>query len=126
MSVFKNPFFIVCCILFWVNQYLEKVQGIFIPYVHAYLDDLLAMPVVLGLTLQAFRWFHSLKAKFVFTKTQIAVAVLYFSLIFEVILPMRSEVYTRDWWDVLMYAIGAVGFYFWINRGNKEIKDPIH
>ena len=116
MSVFKNPYFLASCVIFWVNQYLEKVEGIFIPYIHAYLDDLLAMPVVLGLTLQIFRWFHPQKNRFLFTKVQIAIAVLYFSLIFEVILPMRSPLYTRDWWDVLFYAIGAVGFYFLINR----------
>jgi hypothetical protein len=115
MSVFKNPFFIVSCILFWANQYLEKVEGIFIPYIHEYLDDLLAMPVVLGLTLQIFRWFHSQGNAFVFTIPQIAIAVIYFSLIFEVILPMRSDVYTRDWWDILFYTIGAVGFHFLIN-----------
>jgi len=125
MSVLKNPFFIFSCLLFWVNQYIERIQGIYIPYVHAYLDDLLAMPVVLGITLQAFRWFHPLREKFVFTKTHVIIAVVYFSLIFEVILPMKSETYTRDWWDVLCYAIGAVAFYYWINNESKPSIVPI-
>lgn len=116
MSVFKNSFLIVSCILFWINQYFERIQGLYIPYVHAYLDDLLAMPVVLGITLQAFRWFHPLKDRFIFTKTHVVIAVVYFSLIFEVILPMKSDTYTRDWWDVLCYAIGAVAFYYLINK----------
>ncbi|HSJ69683.1 MAG TPA: hypothetical protein VK921_18520 [Anditalea sp.] len=116
MSVLKNPLFIFSCLVFWINQYLERIQEIYIPYVHAYLDDLLAMPVVLGITLQAFRWFHPLKDKFIFTKTHIILAVVYFSLIFEVILPMKSEIYTRDWWDVLCYALGALAFYYFINN----------
>jgi len=124
MSVLKNPLFAFSCLLFWVNQYIERVQGIYIPYVHAYLDDLLAMPVVLGITLQAFRWFHPLKEKFVFSKTHVIIAVVYFSLIFEVILPMKSDTYTRDWWDVLCYAIGAVAFYYWINKEEKSTSIP--
>jgi hypothetical protein len=116
MSVLKNPFFIISCVLFWINQFLERVLGIFIPYVHSYLDDLLAMPVVLGITLQAFRLFHPLKDRFIFTKSHIIIAVVYFSLIFEVLLPMKSDTYTRDPWDVLCYAIGAVAFYYWINK----------
>lgn len=116
MSVLKNPLFIFSCLLFWINQYLEKIQEIYIPYVHAYLDDLLAMPVVLGITLQAFRWFHPLKDQYIFTKIHIILAVVYFSLIFEVILPMKSDTYTRDWWDILCYAIGALAFYYCINK----------
>jgi hypothetical protein len=124
MSVLRNPLFIFSCVLFWINQYLERVQGLYIPYVHAYLDDLLAMPVVLGITLQAFRWFHPLKGQFVFTRTHIIIAVIYFSLIFEVILPMKSATYTRDWWDILCYAIGAVAFYYWINKEEKSTAIP--
>lgn len=121
MSVLKNPLFIISCLIFWINQYIERIQGLYIPYVHAYLDDLLAMPVVLGITLQAFRWFHPLKERFIFSKTHVIIAVFYFSLIFEVILPMKSSTYTRDWWDVLCYAIGAAAFYFWINKEEKYI-----
>src|SRR5690606_12085118 len=116
MSVLKNPLFILSCVLFWINQYLEKVQQIFIPFVHSYLDDLMVMPVVLGLTLQIFRWIHPLKEKFSFTKIQIMVAVVYFSILFEGILPLWSNLYTRDLWDVVFYSIGAIGFYFLINQ----------
>lgn len=119
MSVFRNPYFITCAVIFWLNQYLEKVKDIFIPYVHAYLDDLLAMPVVLGLTLQIMRWFHQKRNLYIFTKVQIGIAIIYFTIIFEVILPLKSDTYTRDWWDVVCYTIGAVAFYYLINK--KEI-----
>ncbi|HLU90748.1 MAG TPA: hypothetical protein VKZ51_13000 [Cyclobacteriaceae bacterium] len=116
MSVLKNPFFILSCVLFWVNQYLEKVRQIFIPFVHSYLDDLLLMPVALGITLQIYRWIHPAKEKFAFTKVQIAVAVIYFSILFEGLLPLWSDLYTRDLLDVVFYSIGAVLFYFLINN----------
>lgn len=116
MSVIKNPYFLMACLLFWVNQYLEKQLGIFIPWVHTYGDDLLAMPVVLGITLQIFRWIHPLKAQFRFTKTQIVVGWLYFSFLFEFLLPKWSDLYTADPWDVLAYAVGSLLFYRLINR----------
>ncbi|HSI75712.1 MAG TPA: hypothetical protein VK957_07450, partial [Lunatimonas sp.] len=87
MSVLKNPHFWIPALLFWVNQYLEKVQHIFIPFIHSYLDDLLAMPVVLGITLQVFRSIYRSRESFIFTKTQILIGTAYFSFLFEVLLP---------------------------------------
>ncbi len=119
MSVFKNPVFIISCVLFWVNQLLEKIFNIFIPFAHAYLDDLLSIPVILGITLQIFRWIHSQKEHFEFSKTQLIVGVAYITFLFEILLPMWSPVYTADIWDVLCYMIGAVIFYKYINSGYK-------
>jgi hypothetical protein len=115
MTVFKNPFFYIPCLVFWVNQYFEKVQGIFIPFIHAYLDDLLAMPVVLGIALQVFRFIHPFKDNFIFTKVQVGIGVAYFAFLFEIVLPRWSATYTADIWDVLCYAIGAFIFYRFIN-----------
>ncbi len=116
MSVLKNPHFWILALLFWVNQYLEKIQCIFIPFIHSYLDDLLAMPVILGTTLQIFRWIYKNGISYIFTKTQIVIGTAYISFLFEVLLPQWSDRYTADPWDVLCYGLGAVYFYFFINR----------
>jgi hypothetical protein len=116
MSVFKNPYFFIPVLLFAGNQVLEKGFGIFVPIVHAYLDDLLAMPVILGITLQIYRWIHPLKENFLFKKEHIFVAFLYVSVVFEGFLPWYSDQYIRDFWDILCYGLGAIIFYFKINR----------
>lgn len=121
MAIFKNPFFIIPCIVFWINQYLEKKQNLFIPYVHAYLDDLMAMPVVLGITLQVFRWIHPLKQSFVFTKSQVFIGWAYFSFLFEFVLPIWSDIYKADIFDVVFYGIGAVVFFNFINVSKEKI-----
>lgn len=121
MSVFKNPFFLIPCMLFWANQYLEKVLGIFLPWVHAYLDDLLAMPVVLGISLQIFRWIHPLKSRFTFTGTQVLVGFLYISFLFELFLPLYATQYRADAWDVACYGLGSWVFYRFIN-----VSSPAH
>ena len=116
MSVFKNPYFFIRVLLFGLNQILEKSLGIFIPWVHEYLDDLLAIPVILGITLQIYRWIHPLRAAFRFKKEHVIVAFLYVSLVFEGFLPWYSDQYIRDFWDILCYGLGAIIFYFKINR----------
>lgn len=115
MSVLKNPYFWLPALLFWVNQYLERIQEILIPFIYSYLDDLLAMPVILGITLQFFRWIYR-KNTFTLTKTQILIGTAYISFLFEVLLPQWSDRYTADPWDILCYGLGAVYFYFFINR----------
>lgn len=115
MTVLKNPYFLIPVLLFTINQYLEKVSGIFIPWVHAYLDDMLAMPVILGITLQVFRWIHPQKNQFVFKKIPLLVAWIYVSVVFEWYLPSTADYYIRDLWDVVCYALGTLFFHFKIN-----------
>ena len=121
MMVFKNPFFYIPCIVFWTNQYFEKVMQVFVRLVHAYLDDLMAVPVVLGITLQVFKWIHPQKNTFVFTKFQVALGLVYFSVLFEFVLPKWSNTYTSDIWDLVCYAIGALIFYNFINVSEEKI-----
>lgn len=119
MSVFKNPYFFIPVHLFAGNQVLEKGFGIFVPIVHAYLDDLLAMPVILGITLQIYRWIHPLKNQFIFKNQHIVVATTYVALMFEFVLPKFSSTYTADYWDILCYCLGAILFKFQINYPKK-------
>lgn len=119
MTVFKNPFFFILVLIFVVNQVLERYFKLFIPFAHSYLDDLLAIPVILGITLQIYRKIHPRKETFSFTKTQILVAVIYVSVVFELILRKFSNTYTSDIYDVACYTFGAIYFYFLINQSAK-------
>jgi hypothetical protein len=80
------------------------------------LDDLLAIPVILGNTLQIYKKIHPKKDRFTFTKTQILVAVIYVSLVFEWFLPKFSSTYIADFMDVVCYFAGGFYFYFLVNR----------
>ena len=117
--ILRNPLFLVCCILFWFNQAIER-SGIVLPFIHAYVDDLLAMPVVLGITLQVMRWLYPGGQLLVFSPVHVLVGWLYFSLLLEGLLPLLSTTYTADLWDILCYGIGSLAFYFWINRAQSE------
>lgn len=126
MRVVRNPFFYIPALLFVLNQILEKAAGIFLPLVHSYLDDLLAMPVILGVTLQIYQFIHPSKDCFHFRKRHVLVAFIYVSLVFEVILPRFSDVYTADLFDVLCYAVGSGVFYRFINRSLPRENRPVY
>lgn len=115
IQVIKNPFFFIPAILFWINQAVENWGFATPTLVSSYFDDLLAMPVILGLTLQVFQWIHPMKSKFRFTWVQTTVGFLYISLAFEGFLPFYSEVYTRDFVDIICYGMGTFIFYRCIN-----------
>ena len=65
------------------------------------------MPLVFYLVEAIFRM---LKINFSLSITKIIFGVLYFSFLFEFLLPKLSEKYTADWIDVFMYFCG--GFLF--------------
>ncbi len=66
------------------------------------------MPIVFYLVEAIFR---ILKINFSLSITKIIFGVLYFSFLFEFVLPRFSSRYTGDWLDVLMYCMGGGGYY---------------
>ena len=51
----------------------------------------------------------------------IIVMTLYYSVIFEFILPKFSLKYTADYYDVLCYGIGAILFYYHQKKLTSEL-----
>ncbi|PZX58391.1 hypothetical protein LV84_01599 [Algoriphagus ratkowskyi] len=116
IDIFKHPIFIFAFLAFWINQFLENSLGIFVPIYHAYGDDLMALPVVYGICLQLMRWIHPLYSELTFSKKQLIIGLVYFSVVFELFLPNYSNAYSADPLDVLCYIIGTWVFYQFMNK----------
>lgn len=112
--ILKNKLFIFSIVLFVLNQLLEKQFEIYVPLLHTYLDDLLCMPVVLTLSLYILQLLLK-NEQFRLTKFQVIIAVVYFAVMFELILPAFSIKYTSDVLDIAVYGIGAFIFFKFIN-----------
>ena len=126
IGLFKHPMFIITSMAFWINQYLEKSLEIFLPLYHSYGDDLMAMPVVFGVCLQIMRWIHPMKTELTFTKKQLLIGLIYFSIVFELILPKLSKAYTADPLDLLCYMIGTWVFHKFMNKpAPQPRKSPV-
>ncbi|SOC80967.1 hypothetical protein SAMN06296241_2532 [Salinimicrobium sediminis] len=103
-------FSILCCSLFLVNLFLLKF--FFLPeFFSSYLNDLLCMPVVLGICLFLIRKFSRKEQLKISLFSAFSLAAFY-SLYFELYLPEVTQRYTADVVDVLLYFTGA--FAFWL------------
>jgi hypothetical protein len=106
----KHPLFLGACALFLANQMLEFF-GVFIPFVHSYLDDLLVMPIFLALGLTGMRGIYR-NPNGVLKVSHILVATLWISFLFEYWFPSYKANHYADAWDVLAYFSGSLLFYF--------------
>lgn len=116
MRLLRHPLFLVSAVLFGLKYTLEHLQIFTWPLVHAYLDDLLALPVILTLVVAVQRQWVYRNPQYILSKLQVTFAVVYVAVLFEGVLPALSAQYTRDLWDVVAYLLGAGIFYRFINR----------
>lgn len=120
MEILKSPIFTISVFLFAVHQFLQKYLEIPVPYIDLYLDNLLAMPIILTLLLAERRFLFKKGKHYRLPLLDVVVATAYIAFITEVIFPLLSEEFTTDWWDLLFYAIGSIVFYLTVNRLSKE------
>lgn len=114
MRTLLHPVFLICVFLFIGNQALE-LAGLYFPLLFSYLDDLLAMPIVLTIILAVERIYFQ-NDSFVMPLAWLAGAVVAFSIFFELLLPPIYSKHTADWLDVVAYTLGALVFQFTINK----------
>jgi hypothetical protein len=119
MEVLKSPVFIICSLLFILHQLMQKVLDMHYPLIDRYLDNLLAMPIILTLLLVERRFLFRRKT-YRLTVLEVVLATLFVILVAEIAFPLFSEDFTTDWWDVLFYALGSLLFYFTINKRTSQ------
>ncbi len=116
MAIFKSPVFIICCILFVLHQVLQKAMGITLPLIDPYLDNLLAMPIILSFLLLEKQFLFRKGRNYRLSPLETIMATLFISFISEWLFPLLSDEFTSDWKDVALFAAGAFIFFFTINR----------
>jgi hypothetical protein len=90
------------------HQYMQKQFNLQIPWLHAYLDDILCMPLFLAI----WRWEKQLFWRtFQLRRMEILFFTCFIFVLFEGILPHFSTAYTADWKDGLAYSCGSSIFY---------------
>lgn len=91
--------------------YYRQSVDLYLPwYVNDYLNDLLCIPLVLGLLSFMIRYLKN-DNSFQFSLSFITGLALYYSLYFEFYLPEVNSRYTSDWIDILLYFFGGILFY---------------
>lgn len=99
----------VSALLFLIHQYFQMVIKLKIAFMDNYLDPAVLMPLLLYAVL----WERRLILKnknLVLSYTEIFGYFLLMVLIGEILLPLFSEKFTADYWDILAYAFGTLAY----------------
>jgi hypothetical protein len=116
----RDPLFLVTCAVYALNQFWLKHT---LPnwFLHSYLNDLLLIPAALPLVLWVQRCAGWRTHDHPPTWAEVLGHLAVWSLICEVVGPVWLKVGTGDPWDVLAYAVGAVGACQWWRHGARRI-----
>jgi hypothetical protein len=97
--------YIIFWVLFLTHQLIQHYFKINIPFVHAYLDDVLFFTIILPI----FQFVHfKLTNKKQLENVFIAILCVFFSVLVEFIFPYFSTKHTTDYFDFIAYFIGIV------------------
>jgi uncharacterized membrane protein YwzB len=102
-----SSFWIGILFLLFVANYILQYFNISTAFSRNYLDDLLAMPVILGSSRAAIRFLYNDKT-WQLEFSMVAITFILVCVLFEVILPYYSDQATADISDVICYGIGVV------------------
>ena len=121
VQTMSTPLFISCSILFLIHQLLQKILIVNTGVIDAYLDNLLAMPIILTL-LQAERYMLSgMHSKSRLNQMELIMSTLYISLSSELLFPILSPTFTADPIDVVAYCCGTL-LYWRYGSSKKQLK----
>ncbi|MBC8213173.1 MAG: hypothetical protein H8E71_00820 [Candidatus Marinimicrobia bacterium] len=108
---------ILIILLIFIGNQIAQSIGFYSHFSSSYLDDLICFPIVFFII----QWVHRqlYDVNFKLPVFHLFIGVLFFSIIFEIILPQFSNKYTGDFYDIGFYIFGAIIFYF-INTSNIQ------
>ena len=117
-------FFIISISIFLINQFLQY-YGIGNHFTICFLDDLLFFPVSYSIIDYYFKIVN--KGYIISIKFAI-IGVIITSVIFEIILPLLSEKYTSDIYDIFFYILGGIIYMIFGQkyRTKFNLKKNIH
>lgn len=94
----------------WIIIFILRRNNLIIPYINSYLTDFISVPMYCYIV--EFITNHFTKSKRELQLIDIFSSALYLTLIFEVICPLISDSFVTDIYDVVLYFIGGILYFF--------------
>lgn len=113
------PYLAELLFVFAFYKVMETVLVFENGFLPSYFEDLLALPILLGISLFLMRLLAFKLETFRLSIIQIVFTFLLVSVVFEIYLPSRSGAYIRDFYDIICYAVGTIFFSFCMNQKPK-------
>ena len=124
MKLVLKPYFILSVALYLLIRILRLFE-IHIPEIlNSHLTDFLFMPILLTVSLIGVRVIKRNKL-INLTIGMIFVSTVFVSFMFEIIMPSRSSLFIKDYWDVVAYIIGALFFYIVQSRLEVQVSNAL-
>lgn len=115
----KRSIYLLLFIISMVVYVFQKLNITLPKWINNYLNDGIAMLLVLKIVDVVVYYIYK---KQITRNIQYVIGiVIYFSFIFEYLYPKFHSRYTADWWDVLVYFIGAMLFLIIENYDYKKM-----
>ena len=115
----KIAIYLLLFIISMVVYVFQKLNITLPKWINNYLNDGIAMLLVLKIVDVVVYYIYK---KQITRNIQYVIGiVIYFSFIFEYLYPKFHSRYTADWWDVLVYFIGAIVFLIIENYDYKKM-----
>ncbi len=111
MKILKNHIFLILCFFAFLIYLANKFSLPLPNWVYFYVNDLLCMPIVLGLSLAILRFIKKTDSIYV-PLGIILLMTAYYAFYFEWLMPQLHTRYTGDLIDVFLYFFGAILFFF--------------
>lgn len=104
-----------------LHQMLQKGFQIRLPPLDAYLDPLLAMPIILHIVLLEKRFVFRKEKAFQLSGFEITLYTVLIAILAEGVFPfLRPNAFVADPMDAILYAAGAMWFYKYGNQPAKK------
>lgn len=110
-QIFFHPLFFGSVAIYMVIRLLRRNNYPLPDWINGHVTDLICIPLLLMVCLALVRVIKRDSAIEI-KPWLIALICIEYAVLFEWILPQKSEIYTGDWKDVLMYFSGGFIFYF--------------
>ncbi len=110
--------------LFLVIRILE-VSRLLPPMAASYADDLLCLPLVLGLILWAHRKLLDRGSAYTLPRFHGLLTLFLFASYFEALLPHLNSSAIADPWDLLMYGLGYLVFEMVMNKPSGDVSGKL-
>jgi hypothetical protein len=86
-------------------------------FLHFYGGDILFVPILMT-SVKIVKWLFDFS--FRVNKIEVAIAVVYSSVVFEWLLPNEGTNFVSDPFDIVAYAFGALLYVFYISKDSPE------
>lgn len=115
MSLF--PISVYVPLSLWIVYHLLKLSAIPFPaYFQSYADDLLFIPIIMGLGLLLQQRWIAPTTPFIYSNRALVCVWVYCCIVFELLFPLFNSSFTADWFDCIAYACGALWFKVGMNK----------